>query len=80
MNLDDEFEAIDKQMQTSQTSENNKNREGEEGNTTLTMVIYLSIINLQLFTCTYIRSWLKVVEKGVSLSLKLKNIYHSSNL
>ena len=81
VNLDDVFEAADKQMQTCQTDANFSNilktieiEQGEEGNTTLTMVIYLSIITLQLLTCTSIRSWLKVVEKGVFLSLKLKNI------
>ena len=40
----------------------------------LTQVINLSMINLQLFTCTFMRSWLKVVEKGVFLFLNLKNI------
>ena len=48
--------------------------QGEEGNTTLIVVNYVSMINSQLLTCTVIKSWLKVVEKGESLSLKLKNI------
>ena len=74
MNLDDVFEAVDKQMQTSETVKTTEIEQEEEGNTTLTMVKYPKMITLQLLTCTCIRSWLKVVEKGVSLSSKLKNI------
>jgi len=48
--------------------------QGEERNTTLTIVIYLSMCNLKLLTCPLIISSLKVVEKGVSLSLNVKNI------
>ena len=72
-NLDDVFEAIDKQMQTSKTYRK-EIEPGDKGNTMLTMVKYVSMINLQLLTCTFIRSWLKIVDKRVSLSLKLKNI------
>ena len=46
--------------------------QGEEGNTILRMVIYFSMSNLQLWTFPIIRNWLKVVEKGVSLSIKIK--------
>ena len=49
-------------------------KQEEEGNTPLTLLKYLSMINLKLLTHTVVRSWLKVAEKGVSLSLKLKNI------
>ena len=88
VNLDDAFEL---ELQSHrQTDANFTNilktmeiEQGEEGNSTLTIVKYLSMINLQLLTCNFIRSWLKVIEKGVSLSLKLRlssETYHSSNL
>jgi len=48
--------------------------QGEERNITLTIVIYISMCNLKLLTCPLIISSLKVVEKGVSLSLNIKNI------
>ena len=78
VNLDDVFEAVDKQMQISQThwkhQKNNGNwaRRGKEhypdnGNTSQHNY-------LQFLTCTCMRSWLKAVDKGVSLSLKLENI------
>ena len=74
-NLDDMFEAVDNRCKLLKNiGKTTEIQQGEERNTTLTMVIHLSMINLQLLTCTCIRSWLKVVDKGVSLSLKLKNI------
>ena len=76
--LDDMFEAVDKQMQTSDTHQNSgKTTEieaGEEGNTTLTLVIHIRMFNLQHWACSNIRIWLTVVDKGVSLSLNVKNI------
>ena len=51
VNLDDAFEAVAKQMQTCQTHKNiGKTIEigpGEEGNTTLILVIYITMFNLQ---------------------------------
>ena len=47
---------------------------GEEGNTTLTLVIHISMFSLQYWICSLIRSWLKILEKEVSLSLNVKNI------
>ena len=78
VNLDDRFEAADKHMQTSQKT--TEIEQGDEGNSTLTMLLYLSTINLQLLTWNFIRSWLNVVEKGVFLSLKLKNISYQQLL
>ena len=76
VNLDNTFEAVDKQMQTSQKNigKTTEIEPEEEVNTTLTLVLHISIFNLQYWPCSLIRSWLKIVEKGVSLSSNVKNI------
>ena len=48
--------------------------QGEEGNAILRMVMYDSMFDLQLWIFPIIRTWLNVVEKGASLSVKVKNI------
>ena len=75
VNLDDMFEALGKQMQTFE--KHRKKTEigpGEEGNTTMTLVIHMSMLHLQYCTCSLIRNQLKIPEQGVSLSLNVKNI------
>ena len=78
VNLDDMFEALGKQMQTCETHGKHRKKTeigpGEEGNTTMTLVIHMSMLHLQYCTCSLIRNQLKIPEKGVSLSLNVKNI------
>jgi hypothetical protein len=52
-----------------------KIEDGEEGDTILTVIVYLSMFNLQLGTFNLTRSCPKGVEKGLSLS----KTYYSSN-